>query len=180
MELTDKIKKIFLLKSLPDITIYILSNDKFFTTIFFNKFNLEYPYTTREYKDYGMFINEINSIEYSKKKIPIVIVDITFFSDSTSQLNATESLQKTINDKSYIQIIFLESNLYEFSQKTDLYKCIYKNDNAYKRIEQIIFTTSNEFILKNQKKDNKKLFILLSCTIALIILFLVFYILYLL
>lgn len=176
MKLAEKIKKIFLLESLPDITIYILSNDKFFTTIFFNKFNLEYPFTTREYKDYGMFINEINSIEYSKKKIPIVIIDNTFFSDSTNQLIASESLQKIINDKSYIQIIFLESNLNEFSQKTDSYKCIYKNDNAYKRIEQIIFTTSNEFILKNQKEDNKKLFILLSGISTLIILFLTFYV----
>jgi len=48
MELAEKIKKIFLLKSLPDITIYILSNDKFFTTIFFNKFNFQH--LNRNYK----------------------------------------------------------------------------------------------------------------------------------
>ncbi|HPM12487.1 MAG TPA: hypothetical protein PK734_03235 [Bacteroidales bacterium] len=175
MTIVENIYNYFQTKKIPPIAFYMLSLDIYFTTIFLKKITIETQHFTKSFKHIDECLLELKTNNSLTESLPFIIIDNAIFQEITCVTDKNKVIEQISKIAPHIHIIQLEnSDMYNF-EKNEHTIIISKNDNTYKRIEQIIFTVCNDFIIAKQKKYNKILFVILSIVILSIISFLTIY-----
>lgn len=175
MVFLEKIYTYFQLKKIPVIGLYILTNDVYFSTIFFKQIKIDTPHYHKRYKHCDECMLELKTNNTIKHIMPFLIIDNAIFYEQTPPISKEDFIENLCTAVPNIQIVQLESAEMQNFEKNYNNIIISKNDNSYKRIEQIIFTVCNDFTIVQQKKYNKIIFIILTTLIVLIISFLLIY-----
>ncbi|HON51732.1 MAG TPA: DUF1819 family protein [Bacteroidales bacterium] len=172
----EKIYHYFQLKKIPLIGLYVLSNDVYFSTIFLKKISIDTPHYFKTYKHCDECLLELQTNSTIKHILPFIVIDNSIFLEQTPVTNKNEFIEAVFANAPNIHVVQLDNAELQNFVKDYNNTIISKNENSYKRVEQIIFTVCNDFTIIQQKKYNKIIFIVLSIIIILIISFLSFYI----
>ena len=157
----------------PNITIHFVSNDKFFSNYFFQKFEIEYKYDLIEHNYHELFLQEIQISEQINQKITFVIIDyIIENQDSLLAKSGNDICLEILKYKPNWHIIHISDISSSFTNDKNI-STVIRNENAHQRIQNIITTKSNSYFIIKQKQSNKKTYIILSALITLISLLLV-------
>lgn len=169
----------FLSYSSPKITIYFVSNDKFFSNYFIKNFHIEYSFNIIEHNHSDTFLPEINLVKSNNKNYFFIILDHSFENNESFDFKLGIDIS---NDIIKIQpkwdILLLTPPNYNHPLLPPNITPIIRTDNAYQRIQNIILTICNEKTIQLQKKSNTLFFIILSFCILTIIGFLIYFITY--
>lgn len=177
LQLFKKIKSYISLKDILAIEIYFVSNDRIFNNLLIKKISIGVPFKVKEHSKFDSFFEELTLHEEKIPNIHYIIIDTEIGNNHLPPISIEESIKKINELKINKQIILLDTSIQ--SQKKSNYSNITyipKNDNSYKRIEQIIFTTHNDFQIITRKQTNKIILINSLIGIFIIISFLTFYI----
>ena len=177
LQFIKKIKSSISLKEILAIEIYFVSSDRIFNNILIKKISIEAPFKVKEYSNFDSFFEELTLHEEKIPNIHYIIIDAEIGNNHLPPISIEESIKKINNLNINKQIILLETAI-QSQKKSNLSNITYipKNDNSYKRIEQIIFTTHNDFQIITKKHTNKIILINILIGIFIIISFLTFYI----
>jgi ATP-dependent Zn protease len=171
------LKSYISLNEILAIEIYFVSGDRFFNTLLIKKISIGEPSKIKEFSNFDSFIEELTLHEGKIPNMHYIIMDSELGNNHLPPISIEECIKKIFELKIEKQIIILDSSI-QSQKKVNLSNLVYipKNDNSYKRIEQIIFTTHNDFQIITRKKANKIIFINTAIIIFIIITFLIFYI----